>query len=230
MFDEIESDPFNEQMFKQGLFPHWIYVPKDGKIEILRRHLMFYSNSRDVAQYRKLKHDLTIYRLAFGQPRQQDIVRRIRDNLGSSIDEDVLNRYLPAYMINLSPYTAEASWKFALEKAELIIDSQSVKGRFLEMVRRFAHDNATELQVVANEIETLVDVVARQGEGNGSSRNASVQAAAALYYLANPYDDICDFYTDIGFTDDIKIIQRVYSSITNGSYPMAGSALVSRQS
>lgn len=227
VFDEIESEPFNEQTFKQGLFPHWIYVPKDGKIEILRRHLMFYSNSRDVAQYQKLKRDLSIYRLVFGQPRQQDIVRRIRDNFGGTIDEDVLNRYLPAYMINLSPYTADAIWKFAVEKAKQIIESQSLKARFLETVKRFVGDHETELQVVANEIDALMEVVARQGDDGDC--NAAVQAAAALYYMVNPYDDICDFYTDIGFSDDIKIIKQVYSSITDASSRFTQQALVAHE-
>lgn len=44
-----------------------------------------------------------------------------------------------------------------------------------------------------------------------------VQAAAALYYQANPFDEICDFYSGIGFTDDINIIQRVYSRIVEAN-------------
>ena len=70
----------------------------------------------------------------------------------------------------------------------------------------------TELQVVSSEIDFLVEVVKRHGDGK--ENDSAIQAAAALYYLVNPYDDICDFYTDIGFTDDIDIIKRVYSRIT----------------
>jgi hypothetical protein len=57
------SDRFGE------LSPHWI---TDGPTKI-ERHLLPYPLSRDHERYRQLKDDLAIYRLTFGQPRQEDL-------------------------------------------------------------------------------------------------------------------------------------------------------------
>ena len=51
--------------------PYWIY-PGPAKVE---RHLLAYPLSRDVAKIGRLKADLATYRLAFGQPRQEDMLR-----------------------------------------------------------------------------------------------------------------------------------------------------------
>ncbi len=213
VFDEIESQPLNQQVFKQGLFPHWIYEPRDGQIEILRRHLMFYSNSRDVIRYQKLKRDLSIYRLVFGQPRQQDIVRRIRENLGDAIDENTLNRYLPAYMINLSPFTTSTVMNDARKKATQIIANQPERDAFVAMVKQFIETHAEELEAVMREAEALVDIV-EQGDARDGT---AIESATALYYLVNPYDDIYDFYSKIGFSDDIEVIKRAYAKVISGS-------------
>jgi hypothetical protein len=50
--------------------PYWVY-PGDAKIE---RHLMPYPLSRDIAKLQQLKNNLVMYRLAFGQPRQEDLL------------------------------------------------------------------------------------------------------------------------------------------------------------
>jgi hypothetical protein len=52
------------------LAPHWIY-PGPHKIE---RHIAPFPLSRDMARLANLKDDLALYRLAFGQPRQEDLL------------------------------------------------------------------------------------------------------------------------------------------------------------
>jgi hypothetical protein len=52
------------------LAPHWI-TEGPSKIE---RHVMPYPLSSDHARYRQLKDDLALYRLTFGQPRQEDML------------------------------------------------------------------------------------------------------------------------------------------------------------
>jgi hypothetical protein len=54
--------------------PYWVF-PGSAKIE---RHVMPYPLSRDVAKLQRLKADLAIYRLAFGQPRQEDLLTLLR--------------------------------------------------------------------------------------------------------------------------------------------------------
>ena len=51
-------------------YHHWIY-PGPFKVE---RQLINYPLSRDTAKLVALKDDLALYRLAFGQPRQEDLL------------------------------------------------------------------------------------------------------------------------------------------------------------
>ena len=94
---------------KHGLFPHWIYESHDGHgVDIadqliIRRHLLFYAGSRDRQHYVELKNALALYRLVFGQPRQQDILEQVLAQ-GLAQEPHDLNRSLAKYMINLSPF------------------------------------------------------------------------------------------------------------------------------
>jgi len=214
VFDDIESQPLTRQRFKQGLYPHWIYEPRNGEIEILRRHLLFYTNSRDVEKYKRLKQDLAIYRLVFGQPRQEDVVRRIRENLGDDITDEMLNRFLPAYMINLSPFEDDSIWKAATEKAKEIIADESGFRQFIEFVEQFILQNAARLSAVEIEIQDLINFVTGHYRDEAEVE-AVTQSAAALYYLVNPFDAVYDFYEGIGFEDDIRRIRQVHMDVVN---------------
>jgi hypothetical protein len=64
-------DAARDQSAELGEFaPYWIY-PGTSKVE---RQLINYPLSRDVAKAVALKDDLALYRLAFGQPRQEDLL------------------------------------------------------------------------------------------------------------------------------------------------------------
>jgi hypothetical protein len=56
--------------------PYWVF-PGAAKIE---RHVLPYPLSRDQARYDRLKADLVRYRLAFGQPRQEDLLLLLQRN------------------------------------------------------------------------------------------------------------------------------------------------------
>jgi hypothetical protein len=58
------------------LAPHWVY-PGPSRI---RRRVLPYPLSSDEALYRRLKDDLALYRLTFGQPRQEDLLEILRRN------------------------------------------------------------------------------------------------------------------------------------------------------
>lgn len=68
------------------LTPHWIF-DGDSKIE---RHLLMYPLSSDETRYQRLKDDLTVYRLSFGQPRQEDLIELLRRR-GAIADPSALN-------------------------------------------------------------------------------------------------------------------------------------------
>lgn len=56
--------------------PYWVY-PGPAKIE---RHVLPYPLSRDGARLEQMQKDLALYRLAFGQPRQEDMLELLRRN------------------------------------------------------------------------------------------------------------------------------------------------------
>ena len=57
-----------------GLSPHWMYP---GNAQIQRR-IMALPLSRDEDQWIRLQDSLALYRLAFGQPRQEDMLAALR--------------------------------------------------------------------------------------------------------------------------------------------------------
>lgn len=78
-------DAANRATADQGDFvPYWVY---DGPAKI-ERHVYPYALSLDGPRYDRLKRDLAMYRLAFGQPRQEDLLkllsRRSDDELKSA--------------------------------------------------------------------------------------------------------------------------------------------------
>lgn len=56
------------------LFPYWVF-PGPWAIE---RHIPLLPLSRDRQRYQQVRDTLTLYRLAFGQPRQEDLVELLR--------------------------------------------------------------------------------------------------------------------------------------------------------
>lgn len=58
------------------LAPHWVY-PGPARI---RRIVLPYSLSSDETRYQRLKDDLALYRLTFGQPRQEDLLEILKRN------------------------------------------------------------------------------------------------------------------------------------------------------
>lgn len=69
------------------LAPHWI-TEGTSKIE---RHVFPYPLSQDHDRYSRLKDDLVLYRLTFGQPRQEDMVELLRRR-GVHLDPAKLER------------------------------------------------------------------------------------------------------------------------------------------
>ena len=62
--------------------PDWVY-PGPAKIQ---RHLAPYALSRDEEQYRKVVRDVALYRLALGQPRQEDMINLVRRQVDEGVE------------------------------------------------------------------------------------------------------------------------------------------------
>lgn len=65
--------------------PHWVY-PGPARIQ---RTLLPYPLSQDVARLQQLKADLALYRLTFGQPRQEDMLNLIKQAEGAHTRSNV---------------------------------------------------------------------------------------------------------------------------------------------
>jgi hypothetical protein len=62
------------------LVPFWIYEGGDARIE---RRVPLIPFSREVGQLHRLKRNLALYRLVFGQPRQEDLLAHLTERLTS---------------------------------------------------------------------------------------------------------------------------------------------------
>lgn len=93
MFDAAKSArpaDFND------LFPFWVTLDGPAKIE---RHIPALPLSRDIPKEDELRRALVLYRMAFGQNRQEDIVRFLRDKVG----EDRVLQLVDACRLSLAP-------------------------------------------------------------------------------------------------------------------------------
>ena len=77
------------------LIPYWIFENGNARVQ---RRVPLLPFSREVAQLRRLVGSLAVYRLAFGQPRQQDLVEYLRRRR-----EDVGELDLDQFRISLEP-------------------------------------------------------------------------------------------------------------------------------
>ncbi len=81
-----------------GIVPYWIY---EGNVKVERR-VPLLPYSREINQLKWLKESVAVYRLAFGQPRQDDLLAYLRDIRGDLTPED-----LDALQIRLQPGPTE---------------------------------------------------------------------------------------------------------------------------
>lgn len=77
------------------LIPYWC-LPNDQKYKI-ERVVPEYPLSRDIGSYERLIQILSLYRLSLGQPRQEELLETIFQNVGK-------NEELKELFINLSPF------------------------------------------------------------------------------------------------------------------------------
>src|SRR5262249_7641749 len=100
------SDPW-ERLFElaqseasdpnDGIVPYWVYtVPGGAAIE---RHVPAFPLSRDPAQLDALRRSLAVYRMVFGQPRQDDLLAY----LIQQVHPEELERLQPLLRIDLAP-------------------------------------------------------------------------------------------------------------------------------
>jgi hypothetical protein len=82
------------------LCPYWIY-PVEGGARI-ERHVPMLTLSREVDRYIRLRHSVALYRMVFGQPRQEDLL----EFLITHLSPDEATRQAEELRLDLSPRLA----------------------------------------------------------------------------------------------------------------------------
>ncbi len=81
---------------ENDLVPYWMFETDEGsKIE---RHLPMLPLSREITQLEALKRGLVLYRLVFGQPRQEDLINFLQENIEERVVDELLS-----FRIDLEP-------------------------------------------------------------------------------------------------------------------------------
>ncbi|TDX42253.1 hypothetical protein C7954_1236 [Halanaerobium congolense] len=80
------------------LEPSWIFENEEGKNYAIERHIPYYPMSRASSHLDQLKKSLAVYRMAFGQARQEDLVDFIEENLSEYYIDKLMD-----YRIDLAP-------------------------------------------------------------------------------------------------------------------------------
>jgi len=71
------------------LVPYWVYDEGESPVRV-QRCVPIIPLSKEEDQYKRLKEDLVLYRLAFGQPRQEDLIAWLSSATGTRADLDTL--------------------------------------------------------------------------------------------------------------------------------------------
>jgi hypothetical protein len=215
-FEAVNEDHANLQRHKSGLYPHWIYQTRTGKQTPMTRMVFSYSLSEDARHYDLLKRSLYLYRLVFGQPRQQGLLRKLQEKLDQIKDPVSREAALQAstrYMINLAPFEKGTALKAARKKAADNLYDASFYSSVVDQARVMLERHTAELAAVRDEIEFLLSVVNRNPRAPACTDEHIQGALATLIYLTNPYDDDYDIHNSIGFRSDIELIQRTCGTI-----------------
>jgi hypothetical protein len=213
MFEMLRTYPAGTQRFKHGLYPHWIYQPGKADGQTIRRHLAFYAKSRDTIRYRELKVALSLYRLVFGQPRQQDIIEALL-KMFPEADPSEIGKKLAKYTINLSPIQKGHAIGLAEQEARVLISDPQRLALALEEVRRLVDRESTGgLQPIIKEVHHLLHLASGGASIVDAMSGKRIQAIEVLLYLLNPYDDLYDFHDGIGYRDDIARVRQVHASL-----------------
>jgi hypothetical protein len=101
LFSLASSD---RQEGENELVPYWIFNRGKHRIE---RHVPILPLSREVGKLKQLKDSLVVYRSVIGQPRQEELLQYLQENLSA----DEIKAIMEDVVINLSPPSSTAAAK-----------------------------------------------------------------------------------------------------------------------
>lgn len=95
MFDSAKS---GRDEGTSDVIPYWVFAPASSPARI-ERHVPMVALSRDMARLEGLRRALVVYRMVFGQPRQDDLVEYLLQHLPA----DRVDQLMDAARIDLTP-------------------------------------------------------------------------------------------------------------------------------
>jgi hypothetical protein len=219
-FRSVEAKMAGSHHDRHGLFPHWLYESprRMAQAQRIRRHLFHYSGSRDHAKYERLKTDLALYRLVFGQANQEDLLARLRETAART---GARPKHLEGYMLNLAPFKKGFAWRAARSEAHARLALGDFK--WIRALRRDAekllvrhgHEIGSVAQAAGRKVVSHVGAFLTKRQGQAPTALVK-DAVAALVYLRNPYDDRFDIHRTVGFADDAERLRAVGARIRTG--------------
>ncbi|MBI3969916.1 MAG: DEAD/DEAH box helicase [Chloroflexi bacterium] len=100
MFDRAKGE---RPVDTSDLVPYWIYPVEGG--ESIERHVPALPLSRDAERFGALRRSLAVYRMVFGQPRQEDLVAYLL----SRLSKEQIERMTAELRVDLSPPSTYSS-------------------------------------------------------------------------------------------------------------------------
>jgi hypothetical protein len=94
MFEEAKAARKNTD---NDLVPYWVYPVADG--DAIERHVPMYPLSREVERFKMLREALALYRMVFGQPRQEELLAY----LSKTVPSDRIAEISERLRISLAP-------------------------------------------------------------------------------------------------------------------------------
>jgi len=214
IFDYMEKSSRIENILKQGIAPCWIYECSGSK-EKINRYVFIHNFSKDKQKYEKLKKHLMYYRLAFGQPRQEDMVNYLSEKVKK--DSSLLG-YLPIYTVNLSPDFHKDVEKRAREFAVKHNNDKNKVKQLLKEVRVLLKKARTYHADIEHHYEDVINLLEEWCECNFPlARKNRINLIMALIYFLDPFDECCDYYRQGAFEDDVKFVEDVKERIKSAN-------------
>jgi hypothetical protein len=118
------------------LTPYWVHGEPDGcRIE---RHVPVLPLSREILQFDRLRRSLAVYRMVFGQPRQDDLIAYLTERMSV----ETARAELDAVRIDLQPpplsRAARAVARPAKRRSTLVTPTGELGRRLFEVLDRYA--------------------------------------------------------------------------------------------
>lgn len=208
-----EADPWN-QVFASAaacsngseLVPCWIHGDPCGvRIE---RHVPVLPLSRDVLRFARLRRALVLYRMVFGQPRQDDLIAYLNERL----PEERVREQLDAMQIDLQPPAWEGPDQQARVPAPLrsAVHAEGPLGRaVLRVLDRYPlvldRGGAKKDHVVARALAGLAAALAEAGLSDKDRLGWSVDYKRGQSWLPVPLVWMSDERRRVHRHDDLRV-------------------------